>query len=227
MKETRIFAAPVEVREESSKEATIAGYGAVFDTPYDVMGMFTEQVARSAFDKTLKERDDLAVVWSHDADRVLGTQASGTARFGTDARGLRYEADLDLLDPDGLQAFRKIATGKVRQSSFSFEVIRDEWEDREDGLPLRTLRELRLWEISPVLWGANPATEVDLKRAARSLANATDTDAEALEAALASGRVADVLHSAEETTQTPADGPPAEAPAATSSPEPTRSDITL
>jgi len=175
VKETRVFAAPVEARESSDGTPTIAGYAAVFDTPYEMSG-FTESVDPRAFNKTLKERDDLAVVWSHDADRVLGTQASGSARFSIDEHGLAYEADLDLADPDGMSAYRKIVTGKVRQSSFSFEVVKDKWEEREDGPPHRTLKEVRLWEASPVLWPASPVTEVDVKSALASYAEYRGVD---------------------------------------------------
>lgn len=170
MRETRIFAAPVEVRGQSDTVATIAGYAAVFENEYPVMG-FTESVDAKAFNRTLKNgASDLAVVWSHDADRVLGTVASDTARFAVDEHGLRYEADLDLADPDGMGAWRKISTGKVRQSSFSFEVVKDKWEERDDSPPHRTLKEVRLWEASPVLWGANPETDVDISRAVASYA---------------------------------------------------------
>jgi hypothetical protein len=219
VKETRIFAAPVEVREQADDTATIVGYGAVFSNEYEVAG-FTESVSPRAFERTLKKNGDHAVVWSHDPARVLGTQQSGTARFEIDERGLRYEADLDLRDPDGMSAYRKIVSGKVRQSSFSFEVKRDKWEEREDAPPHRTLVEVRLWETSPVLWGANPATEVDVQRAARSLAEITDTDTDALEAALAEGTLVDVLHPPQATAETPADAPPP-APVDPSPPEPT------
>jgi hypothetical protein len=176
VRETRIFAAPVEVRGQSESVATIAGYAAVFENEYPVMG-FTESVDPKAFNRTLKNgAADLAVVWSHDADRVLGTVASDTARFAVDDHGLRYEADLDLADPDGMGAWRKITTGKVRQSSFSFEVVNDNWEERDDGPPHRTLKEVRLWEASPVLWGANPETAVDVSRAVQSYAEYRGVD---------------------------------------------------
>jgi uncharacterized protein len=184
VKETRIFAAPVEVREESDGTATIAGYAAVFGNEYDIGGQFTESVDAKAFNRSLKNNaGDLAVVWSHDFDRVLGTVASGTARFSVDEHGLRYEADLDLQDPDGVGAWRKVSTGKVRQSSFSFDVVRDKWEDRADSPPHRVLKEVRLYEASPVLLAANPATEVDVKRAATSYAEyrGVDVDADSIE----------------------------------------------
>lgn len=183
MKETRIFDAPVEARAADDGTATIAGYAATFDDEYEVFG-FTESIAKRAFAKSLKERsDELAVVWSHDADRVLGTVASGTARFDADDHGLRYEADLDLEDPDGISAWRKITTGKVSRSSFSFEPVKDKWEEREGALPHRTILEAKLYEASPVLWPANPATEVDVKRAVASYAEyrGVDIDAESIE----------------------------------------------
>lgn len=212
MKETRIFAAPVEVRDQLDGTATIAGYGAVFGNEYEVAG-FTESVAPRAFAKTLKEHDGLAVVWSHDPARVLGTEDSGTARFSTDERGLKYEADLDLADPDGMSAFRKITTGKVRQSSFSFEVVRDKWEERKDALPHRTLTEVRLWETSPVLWGANPSADVDLKRAVRSLAHDLGIESDA-------DTIPDLLKTRDTATSEPLDAPPEEAPVEAPTPEP-------
>jgi HK97 family phage prohead protease len=206
VKERRIFADPVEVRGEADGSATIAGYAAVFGNEYEVMG-FTESVDPKAFNRSLRNNSDLAVVWSHDADRVLGTEASGSARFAIDEHGLRYEADLDLLDPDGLSAYRKIRTGKVRQSSFSFEVVRDSWEEREDAPPHRTLKEVRLWEASPVLWGANPETQVDVKRAARSLAEALAVEGEVQSVP----EVIDLAHEREAATtpDPPVDPPPA------------------
>jgi hypothetical protein len=210
MKETRIFAAPVEVREATSDTATIAGYGAVFGNEYEVAG-FTESVSPRAFVKTLQQNSEHAVVWSHDPARVLGTVDSGSARFSVDERGLRYEADLDLADPDGMSAYRKIATGKVRQSSFSFEVVKDKWEERDDAPPHRTLTEVRLWEASPVLWGANPATDVDVKRAVRSLAHDLGIESDA-------DTIPDLLNTRDAATQEPTDDSPADV----SEPEPKR-----
>ncbi len=209
MRETRIFAAPVEVRGEADGEAEIEGYAATFDEPYEVWG-FTESISPKAFNKTLRERkDELAVVWSHDADRVLGTVASGTAWFATDERGLKYGAKLDLLDPDGVSAYRKVRTGKVTKSSFAFEPVKDRWEEREGEMPHRTILEARLYEASPVLWPANPATEVDVKRAVASYAEYRGLDPEAWD--LSSASIEDIRA---------ATGAAVEEPATTTEPEP-------
>lgn len=158
---------------------TIVGHASMFDTPYELWG-FQERVSRGAFKKSLKEAD-VAALWNHDPNVVLGRNRSKTLRLSEDEVGLRYEVDL----PD-TQAARDLHTlikrGDVYQSSFSFEIIKEDWEypkSGEDGLPLRTIREVRLFDVSPVTYPASPTTDVDVARAVRSLAEAMGVDANA------------------------------------------------
>jgi len=176
VKETRILAAPIEARADADA-MTIAGHASVFDTPYEVWG-FREQVARGAFKKSLKE-GDIAALWNHDPNIVLGRKKSGTLRLVEDEIGLRYEVDL----PDTQAArdlYRLIERGDVYQSSFAFEIQREEWIEPEDEEsrepPLRIIKQVRLWDVSPVTYPASDATDVDVKRAIRSLADAFDID---------------------------------------------------
>lgn len=218
MKERRYTAGAIEVRS-GSDSMTIAGHASTFDDPYELWG-FREQVAAGAFKKTLKEAD-VAALWNHDANVVLGRNKSGTLRLSEDKDGLFYEVDL----PD-TQAARDLYTliqrGDVYQSSFAFEVIRDEWEYPDDDsrdLPLRTIKEVRLYDVSPVTYPANPATDVDVARAVRSLAEAMGI--ETYEADTVPELMA-LRTTADATTETPVDAPPEGAPAATSQPEPKR-----
>lgn len=67
-----------------------------------------------------------------------------------------------LLDtPEGLGAFIRIKAGAIKQYSIGFEIIRATFEKfkwRGQEVNARFLREIRLWEYSPVAWGMNPAT---------------------------------------------------------------------
>lgn len=165
--ERRYTMGSIEARD-SGGLMTIAGHASVFDSPYELYG-FREQVARGTFAKTLQE-SDVAALWNHDSNIVLGRKRSGTLRLREDDRGLYYEVDL----PE-TQAARDLYTliqrGDVYQSSFAFEAIKDDW-DTEGDVPLRTLREVRLYDVSPVTYPASPATDVDVARAVRSLAAA-------------------------------------------------------
>lgn len=189
MIERRVTSTEVEVRSKG-RVPTVEGYAAVFDAPYD-MGGWSESVARGAFRKTLQEAD-VRCLFNHEPDHVLGRNKSGTLELANDSRGLHYRCTL----PDTAFArdlYTLIERGDISQSSFAFATIKDTWtqDGGRDGVPLRTLRECRLYDVSIVTFPANEATTVDVARAARSLARFMPTRPEdEIRAALERGDLA-------------------------------------
>jgi HK97 family phage prohead protease len=186
MKECRYTTDHIEVRGLSGAGATIAGHASIFDTPYD-LGFFRERVKRGAFTKTMAE-SSVAALWNHDSNIVLGRNKSGTLRVSEDAVGLAYEIDM----PDTQAAkdlYTLIERGDVYQSSFAFETVKDYWlePDEDHDTALRTLTEVRLWDVSPVTYPAAPSTDVDVARAMRSLADIVDLPMDTLMDAAQSG----------------------------------------
>lgn len=183
MIERRFVSENVDVRGRPEEGAVISGYASVFDVSYDVWG-FKETVARGAFTKTISEHRDIAALWNHDSNIVLGRVRNKTLRLQEDDHGLFYEVDL----PD-TQAARDLYTlierGDVYQSSFAFEAVKEDWDADQR---LRILREVRLYDVSPVTYPASPTTAVDVQRAMRSLAAVTGRDATELVEAACSGR---------------------------------------
>lgn len=140
-----------ETRAEG-KTLRIAGYAAVFNTRSADLGGFVEEVMPGCFTKTLQEAD-VRALWNHNADHVLGRNKAGTLRLSQDSTGLNYEVDL----PDTQVArdlYESIQRGDVTQSSFGFSTIEDDFvRDGETGL-LRQLREVQLFDVSPVTYPA-------------------------------------------------------------------------
>jgi hypothetical protein len=56
--------------------------------------------------------------------------------------------------------------------SFGFKTIKDEWEKR-DGENIRSLAEVRLFDISPVTFPAYPQTSVEARSKLESIAKET------------------------------------------------------
>lgn len=213
MSEKRYTSGPIEARSEDGT-MTISGHASVFDTPYTLWG-FNEQVARGAFRKSIKEAD-VAALWNHDPNVVLGRKKSGTLRMEEDDRGLHYEVDL----PD-TQAARDLYTliqrGDVYQSSFAFEVVKESWDypkGESTELPLRTLKEVKLYDVSPVTYPASPSTDVDVARAVRSFAEALGIEPEQAES------VPDLLALAQTRDATPEPEPEPVDDHSESTPEP-------
>lgn len=154
--ERRALIAPLEVRAESR---TIAGYAAVFNSETDIGGMFREQIAPGAFKSSLSA--DVRALFDHDTSHVLGRTKAGTLRMSEDAHGLAVEIDL----PDtqtGRDLRESMARGDIDGMSFGFRVTKQEW-DESGETPLRTIREVELFEVSVVTFPAYADTEVALR----------------------------------------------------------------
>lgn len=164
-----------ELRIDSGEDDQphIRGYAAVFDTlsePIMELGSyrFLEKVQKGAFTKTLREAD-IRALWNHDVNYVLGRNRAGTLRLIEDERGLA----VDIVPPDtqwARDALETLRRGDVTQMSFGFRVVKDRWEvytDEETGkrTEIRTLLEVRLFDVSPVTFPAYPTTDVGVRAA--------------------------------------------------------------
>lgn len=165
---------------------TFEGYGAVFNSPTRIdswEGTFDEQIAPGAFRKSLRERTP-KFQFDHGHHPLIGSIPIGTiADIHEDDRGLYVQARLgqhmiiDLIR-------EAIASGAIDGMSFRFSVVRDEWHDR-DGKPvkpeevdqilyrdpdsrgplLRTLKEVKIAEVGPVVWPAYNDTSASVRSA--------------------------------------------------------------
>ena len=150
--------AEVELREAADGSRTMVGYAAVFNRFSQNLGGFVEQVAPGAFADTLTRGGIVGLV-NHDPNWLIATTDSGTLDVAEDERGLSYQMQLDASDPDSLRIAAKIASGKMRGSSFSFRTIADSWSVTEQGFPLRTLDQVELYDVGPVTTPAYRQTE--------------------------------------------------------------------
>ncbi|MEU3899744.1 HK97 family phage prohead protease [Streptomyces sp. NPDC045251] len=173
---------------------TLEGYGAVFDTPTAIdswEGTFTEKIRRGAFRKTIRENTPV-LQFDHGRHPLIGSIPIGAIeQLNEDDQGLFVRARLSdnwLIEP----VRQAIAERSIKGMSFRFTVIREEWRDNEGKLvkpdelgrllwdpgdrgPLeRTLIELRMPELGPVVFPAYPETTVDVR--ARSVAELIGQD---------------------------------------------------
>jgi HK97 family phage prohead protease len=166
----------LEMRVEGDTARRLVGYAAVFNQRTQLSGDLYEQIAPGAFKNSIEQKRDVRALLEHEGGlNVLGRTVSGTLALAEDEKGLRC----DILLPDTSVA-RDVATlvgrGDLSQMSFAFRTITDEWK-MEDGVRLRTLREVELWDVSVVTFPAYEATSVAL----RSLEGWLDGQAEVVQ----------------------------------------------
>lgn len=179
-------AGDVEIRSEAGKPAMLVGHGAVFYNPSDpstrymLAGDLEERVAPGAFDRALRDVQDVRALWNHSPDKVLGRTKSGTLRLSTDARGLRYEVDAPAHAADVVESIKR---GDVTGSSFSFRVKKDTvTRETRDGRSyyIRTIEEIeKLYDVGPVTFPAYDGADAGARAAIVARAVGGDTVAEA------------------------------------------------
>lgn len=148
-----------------------------------VRDAFQDIIKKGAFAKTLVERGPkVRVLDAHDTSTTLSVigiplemrevekrelPKAVRGRFPDATGGLLVRTQFLMDTERGREVFSRIAAGAVNEWSIGFDIIDSEYPDGEpksfeemlDELPTRVIKEVRLWEYSPVIWGANPATE--------------------------------------------------------------------
>lgn len=174
---------------------TLDGYAAVFgeQTLIDSWeGQFYEQIRKGAFKKSMRERTPV-MQFDHGRHPLIGSIPIGRIdELAEDDHGLMVRGRISdnwLMEP----VRDAIRDGAVDGMSFRFSVVREEWRDANGKLvrpeeldallwqpgdrgPLeRTLIEVKLHELGPVVFPAYEGTEVGVR--ARDLAETiTDDD---------------------------------------------------
>lgn len=120
---------------------------------------FVEVLAPGAFSRSLSSGDHIVALWSHDMAKPLASTRNDNLILKEDEKGLWFSMSLERMDAMMLAAARD---GDVQMSFGMF--IRDrDWSRREDGTRVRTITDLDLFEISPVVFPAFPATEAAVR----------------------------------------------------------------
>lgn len=152
----------VETRDGSAPK--IRGHAAVFGQLSEDLGGFREQVAPGAFAEAI-ETDDVRALFNHDSNFILGRNRAKTLRMVEDATGLAIEIDAPDTQTIRDLVLSPIQRGDVSQMSFGFSVRPggQDWAQDDEGRTIRTLKKLRLFDVSPVVFPAYPQTDVAMR----------------------------------------------------------------
>jgi hypothetical protein len=174
----------VEVRATDDGRR-IGGYAIVFDKLSRNLGGFVERSVPGVVNQSRQAGwPNVVCRYNHNSDFVLGTTGARTLQLTPDNVGLDYSVlppqsrhdILELVERGDIRfssyAFRMslVERGDIRFSSYAFRVPPggDEWSTTDQNYPMRTLHEVQLVDVAPVL---DPAYE-DTSAGLRSLASA-------------------------------------------------------
>lgn len=146
---------PVEWKAADDDANVLEGYASTFgnvDLQYDV-------IAQGAFKNTIPavRKGDVPFLADHNASvrDVLGTLVDASE----DSKGLRIK--VKFADDADAQAIRTKMLGKhVKKMSIGYQPMQWRYETRGDDR-VRVLEDIKLWEVSAVVFPANPEAVID------------------------------------------------------------------
>lgn len=158
----------------------VKGYFSTWTKTPDSYG---DIVAKGAFTDTIAEINEaggsIPFLWSHDAldiNSFIGTAYD----LGEDDHGAYFTAKY-AADETSQKARQLVKDGLVTKFSFAYDVLDSAPVELEDGTKANELRKLKLYEVSLVMYPANPDTSVI---AAKSGRRNSSKDADALKEAI-------------------------------------------
>ena len=178
--ETRISTDLRIEQRAGSNAPRITGYAAVFNSETTIAGQFREVIQPGAFKRALAEAQDCIACVNHNPDRIIGRTKSGTLELREDNNGLWFS-----VEPPDTQEGRDLVTlmkrGDLSGTSFAFRATKDgeTWEQKGSALPLRTLTDVDLFDVSIVTNGAYPDAGAALRSMATVINDAIKTSIEA------------------------------------------------
>jgi uncharacterized protein len=143
-----------EITEVDIEKRIVMGYAAKFGN-VDLHG---DMIMPGAFTKTITERgpqgkNEIWFLHNHSSDSPLGKPSV----LKEDNYGLYFEAAI--IDTDlGGDILKLYDSGLINQHSIGFSTIKESKVEEKNQKPYYQIQEVKLYEFSSVLWGANPET---------------------------------------------------------------------
>lgn len=154
-----------EAPQDSGFIGVLAGRAAVFNSDsmiFEGWGKpWIERIAPGAFTRSLQENPDVRALWSHRSDSPLA-RAPKTLALRESDEGL--EIEISLIDTQrNRDVLADVRSGNVDAMSFGFAARKVEWDESDKLKDTRTLLDVDLFEVSPVVWPAYPATSISAR----------------------------------------------------------------
>jgi phage head maturation protease len=158
----------VELRAGDGR-SRIGGYAIVFGKLSRNLGGFVERSEAHVVNQARSLGwPGVVCRFNHDSNMILGTTGGSTLRLQPDSFGLDYDVDPPLARADIVELVER---GDIQFSSFAFRVPAggDEWGVTDQNYPLRTLHEIQLIDVAPVLDPAYPDATAGLRSLAAAM----------------------------------------------------------
>lgn len=173
----RDFECEVRAEQDEERGKYITGQPVVFDSMYDVAGIYGETIERGALDEA--DLKDVRFLINHNTDMVplarsRNNNANSTMQLERVEGGLNIRANLDTENNETARSlYSAVSRGDISGMSFMFTVRSEEWTDLDSDYPVRHITAIdRVFEVSAVIFPAYEATSIEARADVQALESA-------------------------------------------------------
>ncbi|MDN4493362.1 phage major capsid protein [Ureibacillus aquaedulcis] len=143
----------VELTSNEDGSMTVSGYVNKTNQFSNVLGTtkkFKEKIAKGAFHRAIQNaQKDIDFLAEHNNKKILASTRNGSLELREDDKGLFMSATIAPTSW-GKDYYELIKCGILKNMSFGFRTVKDNWRNISPGLFERTIEELELFEVSVV-----------------------------------------------------------------------------
>ncbi|SIT90625.1 phage major capsid protein [Edaphobacillus lindanitolerans] len=153
-----------KIELQSNGDMVVEGYVNKTNMLSNVLGTarkFREMVAPGAFASAIKAAQEIEFLAEHDRKQILSSTRNGSLHLEEDEQGLFMRATITPTTY-GKDSYELIKSGIYQNMSFGFRAIKDSWKLVE-GIAVRTIEQLELFEVSVVKNPAYSQTEISAR----------------------------------------------------------------
>lgn len=168
---------PMEIKAVDDV-GVFSGYASIFGN-VDLGG---DVISKDQPFKEIMTNPDGKVItlFSHDAGGFFSSSAAGGIPIGLadvsqNSKGLKFDAQLVMGDPFVKRIHTHLKAKTITGMSIGYDVLPGGSRPLESGN--RELTALKLWEISPVIWGMNPKASIDTVKSMPSFSTIREAEA--------------------------------------------------
>jgi HK97 family phage prohead protease len=136
---------------KASGDNYFEGYASVFNN----IDSHDDIIEAGAFTKTIKEnKNRIKILWQHDTKEPIGLPEV----MEEDSKGLYVKGKISMTDT-GRKALTLIQDGVITEMSIGFDIVKKDYR-KVNNKDVRVLKEIKLWEFSPVTFASNNLAKI-------------------------------------------------------------------
>lgn len=153
---------------EAGQLPVIRGLAAPFNQVCDepIWGVFYEMISPGAFSRALNDPKTVCIANVQHSDQVLPVARFKGGKGTLSMRETDAGLEIEVVPPnteDGRALVEALRRGDIDGMSFAFRAIKDNWNGVHNGLPLRILQDVDLYDVAFVTTPAYSGTTASVR----------------------------------------------------------------